>query len=47
MKFFTEDSQDMYDFDKLALFCILYCDEDQDKKVNLLYQLMIGPNNVI
>ena len=47
MQFFKEDSQDMYDFDKLALFCILYSDEDHNKKANLLYHLMIGPDNVI
>ena len=37
----------MYDFDKLALFCILYSDENHNKKANLLYDLMIGPDNVI
>ena len=37
----------MYDFDKLALFCILYSEEDHNKKANLLYHLMIGPENVI
>lgn len=47
MQFFKEDSQDMYDFDKLALFCILYSGEDYNKKANLLFELMIGPENVI
>ena len=47
MQFFKEDSQDMYDFDKLALFCILYSGEDYNKKATLLFELMIGPENVI
>ena len=47
MQFFKEDSQDMYDFDKLALFCILYCEADQLEKGELLFYLMASEDSVI
>ena len=48
MQFFKEDSQDMYDFDKLALFCILYCEADLQQKGELLFFLMSNQDeNVI
>ena len=40
MQFFKEDSQDMYDFDKLVLFCILYCEADLSIKAQILFYLM-------
>jgi len=47
MQFFKEDSQDMYDFDKLVLFCILYCEADQALKASSLFYLMAGEDEVI
>ena len=32
MQFFKEDSQDMYDFNKLVLFLILYCEAEMSTK---------------
>ena len=38
----------MYDFDKLALFCILYCEADLQQKGELLFFLMSNQDeNVI
>ena len=47
MQFFKEDSQDMYDFDKLVLFCILYCDADQNVKAQMLFYLMASEDDLI
>ena len=46
MQFFKEDSGDMYDFDKLALFCILYCDADEGVKAETLFYLMASDDQI-
>jgi len=37
----------MYDFDKLVLFCILYCDADQTFKAETLFYLMTAEDDTI
>ncbi len=37
----------MYDFDKLVLFCILYCDADQNIKAQMLFYLMASDDDLI
>ena len=37
----------MYDFDKLVLFCILYCDADQNVKAQMLFYLMASEDDLI
>lgn len=43
MEFFKEEGQDWYDFDKLVLFCILYCEADLQIKANCLFYLLSEP----
>lgn len=37
----------MYDFDKLVLFCILYCDADLNVKAQMLFYLMASEDDHI
>ena len=37
----------MYDFDKLVLFCILYCEADLSVKAQMLFYLMASEDDLI
>ena len=40
MQFFCVDSQEKFDYDKIVLFCIFYCDADPNLKTESLFKLM-------
>lgn len=52
IEFFKVESQeseqsDQYDFNKLILFCLLFCDESYSNKITCLFYLMCDEDNLI
>ena len=52
IEFFKVESQgteqaEQYDFNKLILFCLLFCEESPSNKITCLFYLMCDDNNLI